>query len=158
MKIFRYKINAPRDEFIAFLSDNDNVNKNIIYNEKLGKPHMHVSANGEKVRIKCEYLGGVSKDNAFIDGTKLRGKIVEKNGYTEFSGIILTAPIFHFLMLLMFSYFIGMCIIKGGFSVIPICLLVFDIFMYKDEFKKQGIIDSYVSRAVKKLNGLKKHK
>ena len=62
---------------------------------------MHVSAKNEKIRIKCEYIGGASKDNAFIDGTKLRGKIVEKNGYTEFSGIILTAPVFHFLMLLM---------------------------------------------------------
>lgn len=152
MKSFRYKFNASREDMIALLSDNDRVNKGINTEYKKGNAHIHVDAKGEKIKMRCEFIGGATKDNAFLDGTKLRGKIVEKDGYTEFRGTIMTAPIFHALLLLMFAFFIVMCIIKQGFNVVPICLVVFDVFMYKDEFKKQDIINRYVFRAVKILN------
>ena len=151
MKAFKYKVNATRDELVALLSNDGEVNKFVSITEKKGTPHMHVTARGEKVKIKCEYVGGASKDNAFIDGTRFSGKITEKNGKTEIKGVIATAVIFHLIMLLMFSAFIVMCIVRQGFSVVPICLVVFDIFMYKDEFKKQGIIERYIARAVKRL-------
>ena len=35
-----------------------------------------------KLKIKCEYIGGATKDNAFIDGTRFSGRITEKNGKT----------------------------------------------------------------------------
>jgi hypothetical protein len=152
VRAFKYKVNASRDELVELLSDNAGVNRGVITEYKKGNPHMHVDSKGEKIKIRCEFIGGATKDNAFIDGTKLRGKIVEKNGYTEFSGIIMTAPIFHAILALMFFAFIVMCIIKQGFNVVPICLVVFDVFMYKDEFKKQNIIDRYVFRAVKMIN------
>lgn len=152
MRTFKYKINASREELIALLSDNDKVNKGVNSEYKKGTAHMHVDTKGEKIKMRCEFIGGATKDNAFIDGTKLRGKIVEKDGYTEFRGAILTAPIFHALLILMFSAFVVMCIVKQGFNVVPVCLVIFDIFMYRDEFKKQDIIDKYVFRAVKILN------
>lgn len=152
MRSFRYKVNASRDELVELLSDNDKVNKGVTTEYKKGNPYMHVDTKGEKIKIRCEFIGGATKDNAFIDGTKLRGKIVERDGYTEFSGVIMTAPIFHAILILMFAAFIVMCIVKQGFNVVPICLVVFDIFMYKDEFKKQNIIDRYVFRAVKMIN------
>lgn len=152
MRSFRYKVNASRDELVELLSDNDKVNKGVNTEYKKGSPHMHVDANGEKIKIRCEFIGGATKDNAFIDGTKLRGKIIEKDGYSEFRGTIMTAPIFHAILILMFAAFVVMCIVKQGFNVVPICLVVFDIFMYKDEFKKQNIIDRYVFRAVKMIN------
>ncbi|MBQ3015907.1 MAG: hypothetical protein IJD79_03915 [Clostridia bacterium] len=158
MKAFKYKVNATRDELVALLSNDGEVNKFVSITEKKGTPHMHVTARGEKVKIKCEYVGGASKDNAFIDGTKLHGKIVEREGYTEFSGVIMTAPIFHVLLFLMFAFFVAMCIVNRGFNVVPICLVIFDIFMYKDEFRKQGIIERYVYRAVKMLNKAKSEK
>ncbi len=156
MKAFKYRVNAPREELIDLLSDNEKVNKFCNCSHKKGAPHMHVSSNGEKIKISCEFIGGTTKDNAFIDGTKLHGKIVEKNGYTEFKGVIMTAPIFHTLLFLMFAFFVAMCIINQGFNVVPICLIIFDIFMYKDEFKKQEFIERYVARAVKRINGSSK--
>lgn len=152
MRSFKYKVNASRDELVELLSDNDKVNKGVTTEYKKGNPYMHVDTKGEKIKIRCEFIGGATKDNAFIDGTKLRGKIVEKDGYTEFRGTIMTAPIFHAILILMFAAFVVMCIVKQGFNVVPICLVVFDIFMYKDEFKKQNIIDRYVFRAVKMIN------
>lgn len=152
MRSFRYKVNASRDELVELLSDNDKVNKGVTTEYKKGNPYMHVDTKCEKIKIRCEFIGGATKDNAFIDGTKLRGKIVEKDGYTEFRGTIMTAPIFHAILILMFAAFVVMCIVKQGFNVVPICLVVFDIFMYKDEFKKQNIIDRYVFRAVKMIN------
>lgn len=156
MKAFKYKVNASREELIELLSDNERVYKFCNCSNKKGTPHMHVSANGEKIKIRCEFIGGTTKDNAFIDGTKLHGKITEKNGYTEFSGVIMTAPIFHTLLFLMFAFFVAICIIRQSFNVVPVCLIIFDIFMYKDEFKKQEFIERYVARAVKKINGTSK--
>ena len=104
---------------------------------------------GGKIKIKCEYMGGATKDNAFIDGTVFRGKIIEKTGVTEIKGLITTAVIFHTILIAFFVAFVAVCIARQGFSIVPICLVIFDIFMYKDEFKKQGIIERYVYRAVK---------
>ncbi len=158
MKAFKYKVNASREELLSLLSNDGEVNKFVRFSDKKGTPQMHVTSKSEKVKIKCEFVGGVSKDNAFLDGTKLHGKIVEREGYTEFSGVIMTAPIFHVLLFLMFAFFIAMCIVNRGFNVVPICLVIFDIFMYKDEFRKQGIIERYVYRAVKMLNKAKSEK
>ena len=153
MRTFKYRVRASRDELVAMLGDNDRVNRGVSTEYKKGNAHMHVDTKGERIRMHCEFIGGATKDNAFVDGTKLHGKIVERDGYTEFRGIIMTAPIFHALLILMFAFFVIMCIVKQGFNVVPICLVIFDIFMYKDEFKKQDIIDRYVARAVKILNG-----
>ena len=104
-----------------------------------------------KLKIKCEYIGGATKDNAFIDGTSFVGKIAEKNGKTEIKGVITTPLIFHLILAVMFIAFVAVCISKQGFSIVPLCLIVFDVFMYKDEFKKQGLIERYIARAVKRL-------
>ena len=102
MKSFKYKVNASREELLELLSDNEQVNKFVNCSCKKGTPLMKVNSNGEKVRMNCEFVGGATKDNAFIDGTKLYGRITEKDGYTEFRGVITTAPIFHAVLFLMF--------------------------------------------------------
>ena len=151
MKIIKFETSASKEELVKMLSDNEGVNKNVVFDCKKGNPYMHVKETNGKIKIKCEYIGGATKDNAFIDGTRFSGKITEKNGKTEIKGIIATAVIFHIMMFLMFSFFVAMCIIRQAFNVVPICLVVFDIFMYKDEFKKQGIIERYIARAIKIL-------
>lgn len=151
MKFIKFETSASKEELLAMLTDNDRVNKNVVFEDKKGTPHINVKEADGKIRIKCEYVGGASRDNAFIDGTRFIGRINEKNGVTEIKGVITTALVFHLILAVMFIAFIGVCIARGGFSIVPVCLIVFDVFMYKDEFKKQGIIERYIIRAIKRL-------
>lgn len=158
MKIVNLKIDASRGEIIEMLKDNDAVNKNVKFNTEKGTPHIHLKEKGEKIKLTCEYIGGATKDNAFLSGTGFSGKIIERDGYSTVKGIVTTAPIFHLALALMFAIFIVFCIIRQGFSVVPICLVIFDVFMYWNEFKKQGIIERYIYRAVKRLEAKKERK
>ena len=151
MKLIRIEAPVRKEELISMLSDNDRVNKNVVFEDKKGTPHMHVKESLGRIKIKCEYIGGASKDNAFIDGTRFSGKIIEKGDKTEIKGVITTALVFHLILFAMFCAFICVCIARRGFSIVPLCLIIFDVFMYKDEFKKQGIIERYIARAVKRL-------
>ena len=151
MKFIKFETSSAKEELLSMLSDNDRVNKNVVFECKKGTPYMHVKESNGRVKIKCEYVGGATKDNAFIDGTSFVGKISEKNGKTEIKGVITTALIFHIILAVMFIAFVAVCVSKQGFSIVPLCLIVFDVFMYKDEFKKQGIIERYIARAVKRL-------
>ena len=152
MKIVKYKADVTAEELIALLKNNEAVNKNVRFESETKIPYIHVKEKGEKIKLTCEYMGGATKDNAFLEGTAFSGKIRECEGGCEIKGIITTAPIFHTVLFLMFAAFIVMCIIKQGFNIVPLCLIVFDIFMYKDEFKKQGIIDRYIARAVRRCS------
>ena len=91
---------------------------------------------------------GHKRDNGFIFGTAFYGKIKEKNGITKISGLITTELIFHFIFTVMLGVFIAQCIVMKGFSVIPVCLVIVDLFMFKEEFRKQGIIKRFILRAV----------
>ena len=151
MKIIHLKVDAPRDELVSMLKNNDAVNKNVKFNTGKGIPHIHLKENGERIKLTCEYMGGATKDNAFFNGTRFSGKITEKDGCSTVKGVVTTAPIFHLCLAIMFVAFIVFCIVRKGFSVVPICLIVFDVFMYWNEFKKQGIIQRYLYRAAKRL-------
>lgn len=150
MKLIKMRADVTADELLAMLKNSEETNKGVRFDDKKGTPEMKLTERQGKIKIGCEFVGGATKDNAFISGTKFSGKIVEKNGGCEIRGIITTAPIFHFVLFLMFAVFIVMCIVNRGFNAVPICLIVFDIFMYKDEFRKQGIIERYIARAVKR--------
>ena len=152
MKLIKYKTDATADELVLMLSDNERVNKNVNISDKKGIPYIHCSRNGNKLKLTCEFKGGATKDNAFLSGTTaLRAKIIEKNGETQLRGVITTAPIFHAFLFSLLLVSIVMCVVNTTFNVTPICLAVFDLFMYKDEFRKQGIIERYTLRAIKRL-------
>ena len=155
MKIINLKVYASRDELIEMLKNNEAVNKNVKFNTEKGTPHIHLKEKGEKVKLTCEYMGGATKDNAFFNGTRFSGRITERDGCSAVKGVVTTAPIFHLCLALMFVAFIVFCIVRQGFSVVPICLIIFDVFMYWNEFKKQGIIQRYLYRAVKRLEDRK---
>lgn len=146
---------ASAEDVLAMLADSAATNKNVAFDERYGKPTFHLKRKGESIKIKCEYVGGATRDNAFLDGTAFRGKVTEKNGVSRVSGIITTAPIFHLFMFALFAVFIVMCIVNGGFNAVPVCLIVFDIFMFYREFKKQGLIKRYILRAVRRAELLK---
>ena len=151
MKFVNHELDVSRDELITLLSNSELVNKGISFPKLRGIPYMHLKEKENSLRITCEIRGGAVKDNAFITGTAFYGAIKEKDGKTTLRGIISTAPIFHAFLTLMFIVFTVMSIYSGNFSPIPIILIIFDLSMYKDEFKKQGIIERYIARAAKKL-------
>ena len=149
MLFLNYKIHAPRENVIAHLSDNER----LIAEEKIdtsnGKPKLHLRIDGDKIKIGCEMMGRATKDNGFLEGTWFRGKITENDGITSIKGIILTAPIQHFIMAALFVVFVIRCISLGAINFVPIFLVAFDIMMFSGEFKKQGIIKRLVFRALK---------
>ena len=149
MKLINVTTEASRESIIGALKDYERVNDGVRFDENIGIPRMKVKEKGTTVRITCELTGRPTKDDGFLVGTYFKGRVVNKGGVNTIKGVILTAPIYHLVLYLMFVAFIFVCISKGGFSVVPVCLLVFDYFMFKLEYKKQGIIQRYISRAVK---------
>lgn len=149
MLFVNFKIGASREEVMKTLFDNNLVVEAEKFDTSKGKPRMHVKEKGERVKIKCEMTERPTKDNGFLEGTYFIGKVKEKDGVTRIGGIILTAPIYHLLFLLLFGFFIYQCISLGGISVVPILLLIFDGFMFAGEFRKQPLIKRYIFRALK---------
>ena len=149
MLFLNYKIRAEKEELLSVLRDNNLVVEEEKFDTRRGKPRMHIKEKGNILKIKCELTERATKDNGFLEGTYFLGKISEKCGTTRLFGVILTAPIYHFLFLLLFGFFIYQCIAVGGISPIPIILVVFDGFMFYDEFRKQGLIKRYIFRAFK---------
>ena len=130
MLFINYKIDAPRDEVLKSLEDNNAIVEEEKFDVSNGRPKMHIKVKDSFIRMACEIVGGPSRDRDFKLGTKFFGKIKETDATTKISGIIVTAPLYHLVLLILFAYFIYKCIIMGGFSVVPICLIVFDIFMF----------------------------
>ena len=151
MLFANYKIHAPRDEVRAALLDERLVVEKEKFAEEGIDPKFHVKEKENVFKVTCEMLGGATKDNGFLVGTYFKGKLTEKNGETTLRGIILTAPIYHMILILLLAFFVYKCIVDGGFSVVPICLLAFDIFMFWKEFKKQSLIKRYIFRAFKNV-------
>lgn len=149
MLFVKYDIHATAEEVLESLKDNDA----IIEAEKLdvssGKPRLHIKRDGERLRLQCEVVDGATRDRDFKLGTTFHGKIFERDGTTTIKGVILTAPIYHLILLILFGYFIYQCISLSGISVVPICLVIFDVVMFWREFKKQGIIKRFIFRALK---------
>ena len=153
MKFVNINFPASRDEVIAMITNNELVNKNVRVDDSRGKPFITVKEkNKKRIKLSCKLVGGPTRDNGFVQGTTLSAKLVEKNGVTNLRGIITTEPVYHFFFIIMIALFIVQCIRMRGISLIPPILMVFDVFMFKNEFKKQGYIKRYLYRAAKKLS------
>ncbi len=152
MKRIRLESFAAREELLGIIKNSELVNNRVKFDENKGKPLIHVKEKGDKVKIKCEMVGGPTKDNGFMEGTYFVGKITEKDGKTRLDGIILTAPIYHTLLALLLAFYVYRCISLGGFNPVPLLLLVFSLMMFKNEFEKQGTIERYLVRAFKRAD------
>ena len=138
MKFVNIDFSASRDDVIAMITDNERVNKNVRLDESRGKPLITLKESGKnRIKLACKFVGGPSKDNGFVQGTTMSAKLVEKNGVTNLRGIITTEPVYHFFFIIMIILFIIQCIRMRGISLIPPVLTVFDIFMFKNEFKSR---------------------
>lgn len=149
MKFINYTINAPREAVLANLAKNDEIVALEKFDLSNGKPTLRIKRNEDRLTLRCELTERATKDNAFLEGTYFKGKIIELDGVTTVKGIILTAPIYHLFLLALTVFFIVQCISVGGFSPVPIILIGFSLLMFRTEFKKQGIIKAFIFRALK---------
>ena len=151
MKFINLEFSTSREETLALISDNERVNRNVNFDERRGKPLMRIKDKGDgKIKITCEMLGRATKDNGFIVGTYFTGRLKAQDGKTQLRGVILTAPIYHLVLIAFMVLFAIQCIYLKGFSLVPIVILAFSLFMCKDEFKKQGYIVRYLTRAARR--------
>ena len=158
MKFINLTFDSGKDEVLNLIKNNEEVNAGVKFDTR-GKPLMKIKErpNG-KIRITCEMLGRPTKDNGFLVGTYFSGKLTEKNGETRLRGYLVTAPIYHLILIGFLAWFIVQCFILGGFSIVPPILVIFDILLFKDEFRKQGYITRYLYRAVRILRQKKNKK
>ena len=153
MKFVDIDFSASRQEVLDMIADNELVNQRVRIDNSRGKPTIFVSEKGKgRIKISCKLVGGPTKDNGFVLGTTLSGSLIEKNGVTKLRGVITTEPLYHFFFLVMIALFIVQCFRLRGISLLPPILAVFDIFMFKNEFKKQGYIKRYLNRAARRLS------
>ena len=134
------------------IKDFERVNDKVKFDENKGKPLIHVKQKGDRIKIKCEMIGGPTRDNGFLEGTSFIGKLTEKNGVTHLRGVIVTAPIYHTILALILALYVYRSISLGGFNPVPLILFIFSIFLLKSEFEKQGTIERYLKRALRHLD------
>lgn len=151
MLFVNYKIHAQYEDVRVALKNERLISEKEKFSEEGIAPKFHIKEKEKSIRITCELTGGATKDNGFLVGTYFKGKLAEKDGVTSLRGAVLTAPIYHAVLILLLAFFVYKCIVEGGFSVVPICLLIFDIFMFWKEFKKQSLIKRYIFRAFKNV-------
>ena len=149
MLFVNYTIDADRAKVLANIEDNDRVVAEEAYDTAKGKPKMHVKSKGALLKIKCEMTELPTKDNAFLEGTYFIGRLTQKNSTTALRGLILTAPIYHTVILALLAVIIFQAIIVKGIPLTAIFLVLFDIMMFKSEFSKQPLIKRYIFRALK---------
>ena len=106
MLFVNYKIDAPRDEVLRSLDDNNTIVEEEKFDVSNGRPKMHIKLKNEWIRISCEMIDGPSKDLDCKLGTKFWGRISEHGGTTKIQGVALTAPLYNLILLIMFAFFI----------------------------------------------------
>ena len=149
MLFVNYTIDADQDKVLSNIEDNDRVVAEEAYDTSKGKPKMHIKSKGKLLKIKCEMTELPTKDNAFLEGTYFIGTLTQKKNTTALRGVILTAPIYHAVILTLLAIIICQAIIVGGIPLTAIFLVLFDLIMFKNEFSKQPLIKRYIFRALK---------
>lgn len=155
MKTVNILTKKSKDEVLDFLNNNDKVNENVRFDDKKGgRPYMHIKERDGRLKIRCEMVGRPTKDNGFvIMGTVFNGKIKEKNGATQITGIATTSVIYHIIMSLLAVFLLISIFAFDMYQLIAIlvCVIAFEFIFFYDEFKKQGYIVRYIERAIKRL-------
>ena len=150
MKLLNLECAVPRDELLDVIANSELVNDRVKFDENKGKPRVHIKTKNDRLKIRCEMVGGATKDNGFLEGTYFIGRLTENNGTSRLRGVILTAPIYHTFIALIMIVFVLRCIQLVAFNPVPIILLAFSFMMLRGEFEKQGTIERYLIRAVKR--------
>ena len=149
MLFVNYDISADLEKLYSNIADNDKVVAEENYDTKCGKPKMHIKRRENRLKIKCEMTELGTKDNGFLEGTYFLGSIKENGGRSSVKGVILTAPIYHFVFLVLLGIVIYQSITMVAIPITAIFLVLFDLMMFKGEFRKQALIKRYIFRAFK---------
>lgn len=155
MRFVKMEAACAEEQLLQLLPNNDKVNEGVRFAEGDGKPHMHFKKRGKTIRMRCEIMDRPTKDNGFLMGTYFAGRTKQVGNVTRLYGVIVTEPYFHLGWFALVAYFVWMCITKGAFSVVPVCLIVFVYFMFRSEYKKQRRIKAYLMRACKRAGNTK---
>lgn len=159
MLFVNYDIEAPRELLMSKLLDNDLVVAAENYDLTDGKPKMRIKTKADRIKIRCEMTERPTKDNGFLEGTYFIGSVKEKDGRTGVKGIILTAPIYHFIFLVLLGIVIYQAVTMAAIPITAIFLVPFDFILFKSELKKQPLIKRYIFRAFKlTFKALDEHK
>ena len=150
MKRINLECPVSREELIGVISNSELVNDKVKFDENKGRPLVHVKDGKRFLRIKCEMIGGPTKDNGFLEGTYFIGNLTERDGTSRLRGLIVTAPIYHTFLALIMVIYVLRCIQLTAFNPVPIILLIFSLMMFRSEFEKQGTIERYLKRAAKR--------
>ena len=150
MKIVKLDSAASREELLDVIRNPELVNDRVKFDDNKGRPTLRVKDNGKILRMRCELIGGPSKDNGFPEGTYFIGTLKESDGVSRLRGLILTAPIYHTGLAMLLAFYVYYCISHGAFNPVPLILFIFSLVMFKGEFEKQGMIDRYLRRAFKR--------
>lgn len=149
MLFVNYDIEAPREILLSKILNNDAVVEAENYDTSNGKPKMHVKSKAERLKIKCEMIERATKDNGFLEGTYFLGSVKERSGRSIVRGVILTAPIYHLVFLILLGIVVYQSIMMVAIPITAIFLVFFDLMMFRGEFKKQSLIKRYILRAFK---------
>ena len=151
MKFVSISVPSTREEFLATVKDNRLVNEGVRFPEGQGAPTAEVKAGKSLVRIRCRMVGAASRDNGFLFGTALLGRIRERDGVTKLRGVIVTEPILHLLWLGILVYFVVTCIRLGAISPFPILLSLMFLLVFRSEYRKQEYLRRYLHRAARRF-------
>ncbi len=150
MKFVNFKIPEDREAVLTSIADYRIANRKRKSEENAPIPSATVKRWGHDVfRIRCNYVGGPTRDDGFVEGTFFIGKLKNTEKGCRMKGIILTEPVFHTLFFGVFIYLVIKAVEQSAIPVTPLCLLAFVLFMLRKEYKKQDVLYQYLIRAVK---------
>ena len=152
MKFLNLKTPYSREQLLRLLSDNNFVSSGVKFDEKLGKPMMHLKEKKDgSIKMTCELTGRPTKDDSFfLLGTYFKARITETEEGSILKGYIVTAPLYHLVWIGLVALFIIQCINLKGFSIVPVFLVALNFIMFSKEYKKQGLIERYIIRALRR--------
>ena len=152
MKFLNLKTPYSREQLLRLLSDNNFVSSGVKFDEKLGKPMMHLKEKKDgSIKMTCELTGRPTKDDSFfLLGTYFKARIAETEEGSILKGYIVTAPLYHLVWIGLVALFIIQCINLKGFSIVPVFLVALNFIMFSKEYKKQGLIERYIIRALRR--------
>lgn len=151
MKFINIHAACTKEEYLETVRDNRVVNAGVRFSEDNSYPTAEVKTGRRSVRIRCRMVGGATRDNGFFFGTFFFGTLREREDGCRLRGVIVTEPLVHLIWLAVVVYYIITCIRIGGISLIPIFLSLLMFFMFRPEYKKQGILARYLSRAAHRV-------
>ena len=66
MKIINLDCPVSRDELISVIANSELVNDRVKFDEEKGRPRIHVKEKGNRLKLKCEMIGGPTTSKASL--------------------------------------------------------------------------------------------